>query len=153
MLIRLVAFAIAVLLAAPAPASAQHEHGATPPQVDVHASFRADAPLSREMAKIRVAFATHISAIEAGRLDAAGYAVLGGEVQTRVNTIIRECRLPAEADAVLHGYIGRMLTDAARMRQADLDLTARRAAALDVVKIYNEYGRRFVDPAWKSLAP
>lgn len=153
MLVRLAALPIILLLAAPAPASAQHTHGAAPAQVDAHASFRADVPLSREMAAIRAAFAAQIPAIGAGRLDSAGYAALGSEVQTRINTMIRECRLPADADAVLHDYIGRMLTAAARMRQADLDPTAHRTAALDVVKIYNEYGSRFVDPAWKTLAP
>ncbi len=113
--------------------------------------FQADAPLSREMAALRAAFAARLPAIQADHLDAAGYTALGAEVDTRVATIIRECRLPSDADAVLHGYLGRMLGAAARMRKADADGTARRDAALEVVTAYNAYGNRFADPAWKAL--
>uniref|UniRef100_A0A0U1PAS7 DnrO protein n=1 Tax=Mizugakiibacter sediminis TaxID=1475481 RepID=A0A0U1PAS7_9GAMM len=155
---RLASLPFALLLAAAAPAMAQHEHAAPAAHVDAlsgatRARFQADAPLSREMAAIRAAFAARIAAIHAGRLDAAGYAALGAEVETRIATMIRECRLPADADAALHAYIGRMLAAAGRMKRADLDATAHRDAALEAISAYNDYGGRFADPAWKALTP
>lgn len=142
-----------LLVAVSASAVAQHAHTTAPNRVDIHASFQADVPLSREMAAIRTTFAAQLPAIRTGRLDAAGYAALGKEVEARVATIVRECRLPTDADTVLHGYIGRMLAAAARMRQPDLGPAAHRAAALEVIAAYNEYGGRFRDAAWKTLAP
>lgn len=156
---RLASLPIALLLAAAAASAwAQHEHAAPAAHVDAlaaatRARFQADAPLSREMAAIRAAFQAQLPAIHAGRLDAAGYAALGAEVETRIATMIRECRLPEDADAALHGYIGRMLAAAGRMKRADLDATAHRDAALEAISAYNDYGGRFVDPAWKALAP
>lgn len=124
-----------------------------PVQAESASRFQVDAPLSREMAALRAAFAARLPAIQAGRLDAAGYARLGMEVDARVATIIRECRLPSDADAVLHGYLGRMLGAATRMRNADADPSARHDAALEVVAAYNAYGSRFADPAWRALEP
>lgn len=147
------AFAVAA-----APALAQHAHHDPAAHVDTMAAatqarFKADAVLSREMGAIRAAFEAHLPAIHDGSLDTAGYAALGAEVETRIATIIRECRLPADADAALHGYIGRMLAAAGRMKRADLDATAHRDAALEAIAAYNDYGGRFVDPAWKALTP
>ena len=144
---------ILLLVAMSSSAVAQHEHAATPNRVDIHTRFQADVPLSREMAAIRTTFAAQLPAIRAGRLDAAGYASLGKEVEARVATIVRECRLPTDADTVLHGFIGRMLAAASRMRQADLGPAAHHKAALEVIAAYNEYGGRFRDAAWKALAP
>jgi hypothetical protein len=155
MILHRIAFVTLLGLAASVPAIAQHAHtsSAEAASTSPHARFRADAPLSREMAGIRGAFAAKLAAIHANTLDPAGYAALGAEVETRVQTMIRECRLPPEADGVLHGYIGRMLASAARLRQAELDSTAHRTAAVEVIDAYNEYGGRFIDPVWKPLAP
>ncbi|MCE5233536.1 MAG: hypothetical protein ABFC67_10585 [Mizugakiibacter sp.] len=158
---RLASLPLALLLAAALPALAQHEHEshaayathADAASAATRARFKADAPLSREMAAIRAAFEAQLPAIHAGRLDAAGYAALGAEVETRVATMIRECRLPQDADATLHGYIGRMLAAAGRLKRADLDATAHRDAALETISAYNDYGVRFIDPAWKALKP
>lgn len=151
--IRLAALLFVPLIAASFPTLAQHPHAAPPVQANAHARFQADVPLSREMAALRSSFAQQLPAIRAGRLDAAGYATLGTEVETRVTTIVRECRLPPDADAVLHAYIGRMLTAAGQMRDAGLDPAAHRKAALEVIATYNEYGSRFVDSAWAKLTP
>lgn len=155
---RLASLSLVLLLTAALPALAQHEHESHAAHADAlaaatRARFQADAPLSREMAAIRAAFEAQLPAIHTGRLDAAGYAALGAEVETRVANMIRECRLPQDADAALHGYIGRMLAAAGRMKRADLDATAHRDAALEAISAYNDYGSRFVDPAWKALKP
>ncbi|HEU0278112.1 MAG TPA: hypothetical protein VFQ95_09860 [Rhodanobacteraceae bacterium] len=46
-----------------------------------------------------------------------------------------------------------MSTAAARLRRADAGPIAHRAAAMEVIDAYNEYGSHFTDPTWKALTP
>lgn len=132
------------------PAALAQAHAGTAAAADA-ATFQPDATLSREMAAIRASLEGRFSGIEAGTLDAAAYGALGRGLQDRVETIIRECELPAAADAVLHGYLGRMLAAAATLRRPDATPAERQAAALAAIRAYNDYGTRFRDGAWRAL--
>lgn len=113
--------------------------------------FTPDATLSNEMAEIRSALAERLSAIQTGKLDDADYAALGAALEGRITTIVRECRLPPDADAVLHVTIARMLTAASTMKRGGSTPEQRRDAAVAAVRAYDDYGARFDDPRWKAL--
>jgi len=148
------AAALAILAWAP-PALAQDHanhsgHGA-PAAPAVTGRFTPDATLSNEMAEARSAFAERLSAIHAGKLDGADYVALGAALEGRVTTIVRECKLPPDAGAVLHVTIARMLTAASTMKRGSSTPEQRRDAAVAAVRAYDDYGARFDDPQWKAL--
>ena len=147
---------LAVAAFAPAStASAQehHHHMAASAASDAAAMFAADATLSREMAAIRAGLAAHLAEPPGGGdAGAAADGVLGRDLEARIGTIIRECRLPEDADAVLHGYLARMLTAAGTLQRADTTASERHSAVQAAVHAYDDYGARFTDPAWKALA-
>ncbi|HEX5959883.1 MAG TPA: hypothetical protein VFY97_01380 [Rhodanobacteraceae bacterium] len=141
-------------LLAPSVALAQqnsHHPSHVPEASSSQATFKPDATLSREMAAIRAAFARRLDSIRVGELNDAEYATLGRDLEGRLGTIVRECKLPPDADAVLHGYIARMLTAAGTMQRTSEPVERRREAALAVVVAYDDYGTRFIDPAWQAL--
>lgn len=146
---------LAVATFAPAStASAQehHHHMAASATSDAATMFAADAILSREMAAIRTGLASRLAEGGVGHGDATADGVLGRDLEARIGTIIRECRLPEDADAVLHGYLARMLTAAGTLQRADATASERYSAVRAAVHAYDDYGARFTDPAWKALA-
>lgn len=146
----LVAGALAPTL--PAGAQEHHHHATAAPAGTANVEFTADATLSREMAAIRTGLATHLAQDGDGQGDVSANAALGRNLEARIGTIIRECRLPQDADAVLHGYLARMLIAAGTLQRADATASARHSAVQAAVRAYDDYGARFTDPAWKALA-
>jgi hypothetical protein len=140
-------FALAAGLAsAGVPAAAQHRAhppAATPATAATAPAVRyaTDAPLRKGMADIRIAVDT-LSHAEHGHLDATQVRNLAGNVERAIGGIVAECKLAPEADAELHGIIGRLGEGIAALKAnpADTAPVAGMRAALD------DYARRFDDP-------
>ena len=124
--------------------AAHHDHAA--PEVSATAApadaprFATDTVLRTQMAGIRDAVEA-LAHHEMGHMtadQARGFAV---DIETRVQTIIAECRLPPAADAALHEIIVPLLQNAIALKTtpADTAPVARMRAALA------EYARRFDD--------
>ena len=102
--------------------------------------FATDTVLRTQMAGIRDAVEA-LAHHEMGHMtadQARGFAV---DIETRVQTIIAECRLPPAADAALHEIIVPLLQNAIALKTtpADTAPVAQMRAALA------EYARRFDD--------
>jgi hypothetical protein len=106
-----------------------------------------DVPLRQGMDGIRTAMASRIPAIHAGKLKAADYQALGGEVEAHVADIVGNCKLSPEADAVLHVVVADLLAGADQMKSGK-DAAA---GAHKVVVAANDYARYFDHPGWKPL--
>ena len=88
--------------AAPAHDHAQAAGAPTGLTLDHGRRWTTDAPLRQRMGEIRAFLAPHLAAIHRGTLPAAEYRALGAAVEHTVAAIIAECKLPPEADAMLH---------------------------------------------------
>jgi len=153
---------LALLAAAPNLALAQHEHQ----QHEMHGSggavaqlqlkdgkrWQTDAALRAGMANVRAAFDADHPAIHAGKQTDAQYATLATRIEQQVNSIVANCRLPADADANLHLVVADLLQGVSLMRGEDPQRSRHDGAAL-VHGALNAYGQYFDDPAWKPATP
>lgn len=153
------AASLATLAATPG-ARAQHEHehaqhqnefaaaAVTQLQLDGERKWATDAALRSGMAAIHAAFEADHPAIHAGTETDAQYEALASGIETQVNSIVANCKLPPAADANLHYVIADLLQGVSRMRGQDPERTRHDGAAL-VHGALIAYGRYFDDPDWK----
>lgn len=153
-----VVLAAAALALATAGARAQHDehehaHGTATAAIanlklDGGERWPTDASLRKGMAEIRAAFDADHPAIHAGKETDAQYEALAGRIESQVNTIVANCKLPPAADANLHYVIADLLQGVGLMRGQDPQRTRHDGAAL-VHGALRAYGQYFDDPTWK----
>jgi hypothetical protein len=141
----------------PAGAQTAHEHqhaGAAVAklQLDAGHQWATDASLRSGMAAISAAFDADHPAIHAGKETDAEYEALAARIESQVNDIVKNCKLPAAADANLHYVIADLLQGVSLMRGTDPARTRHDGAAL-VHGALIAYGKYFDDPAWQPDAP
>ena len=145
--------------AVPAIAQHQHEHehdpGATAVasiELDAGRKWATDASLRAGMADIRAAFDADHPAIHDGRQTDAQFEALARRIESQVNSIVANCRLPPEADANLHYLIADLSQGVSRMRGQDPGRSRHDGAAL-VHGALLAYGKYFDDPGWSVEPP
>ncbi len=153
---------LAVLAAAPDLALAQHEHqqhamhgsggAVTQLQLKDGQKWQTDASLRLGMANIRAAFDADHPATHAGKQSDAQYAALATRIDQQVQSIVANCRLPADADANLHFVVADLLQGVSLMRGEDASRSRHDGAAL-VHGALKAYGQYFDDPEWEPEAP
>ncbi|QDX80124.1 hypothetical protein B9N43_01940 [Denitratisoma sp. DHT3] len=137
--------------------AAEHHHGhdhhaAAPARPTLKADgtkWTTDAPLRNGMEQIRTRMGAALADIHGGRLTAAQYRKLSGDVRGEVNTIIASCKLDPQADAQLHTVIGEMLAGAEKMTEKSK--AGRQRGAVAVVKGLEDYAAYFEHPGWQPL--
>lgn len=138
---------------APAPAAAHdHGHAADAPAkltLNKGKKWTTDAPLRQRMDEIRTLMVGKIPAIHGGKLTAAEYKALGATVEQKVGQIVAECKLPPEADAMLHLVVADLIAGADVMQGKAPGNPGE--GAHKVVVAANEYGRYFDHKGWKPL--
>jgi hypothetical protein len=151
--------ATVLTIGAPTTVRAQqhHEHGheydtATSAvaqlQLDGDRKWSTDASLRTGMASIHAAFEADHPAIHAGKESDAQYEALATRIESQVNSIVANCKLPPAADANLHYVIADLLRGVSLMRGQDPQRTRHDGAAL-VHGALKAYPRYFDDPDWK----
>jgi len=139
--------------ATPAQAAQTHSHEAAAtgkPALNQGRQWATDAPLREGMGRIRALVEPRLAAAHAGKLSAAQYAALAGQVETEVGGIVANCKLEPKADAMLHLVIADLGvgTDAMAAK------TAKLPPAKGLVKValaVNEYGSHFDHPGFKPI--
>ncbi len=142
-----------VLVSGPVLAQQEHQHqhpGAAVANLELDAGHKwaTDASLRSGMAQIRSAFDADHPAIHAGKETDAQYDALAARIESQVNDIVKNCKLPAAADANLHYVIADLLQGVSLMRGTDPAHTRHDGAAL-VHGALIAYGKYFDDPAWQ----
>jgi hypothetical protein len=137
----------------PGLAADAHSHAAGAPAklaLDHGKKWTTDAPLRQRMGEIRALMAAQIEPIHKGKLTPAEYAALGAAIEGKVASIVAECKLPPEADAMLHLIVADLVAGADVMQGKSAGMPA--DGAHKVVTAANAYGRYFNDAGWKPLA-
>lgn len=131
-------------------AHAQAPAGSPVLRLDHGRKWATDAPLRAGMDRIRGLVAPQIAAARAGQVRPADYAALASRIDTEVGTIVATCKLPPEADGVLHVVLGDLMTGTGTM--AGRTAGARPQDGLvQVVAALDTYGRTFEHPGWKPI--
>lgn len=138
---------IALLAAPAAPAFAQqHVHPAPAPSTTRAKApakgYTTDATLRQQMRAIR----TDVAAIgNAQQRDASRPVTEGASrIIDHVNTIIVNCKLPADADAALHEIIGPILQHASALKSDP----GKADAVAGIRQSLDRYAREFDDPGF-----
>lgn len=150
-LLALFALALAGQPAAHAQDMHMHEHAGAASanlKLDDGKKWPTEPSLRTGMAAIQTAFNADHPAIHEGRETDAAYAALAAKVDEQVQTIVKNCHLPAAADANLHYLIADLSQGANLMRGKDPGRNRHDGAAL-VHSALIAYGKYFDDPAWK----
>ncbi|TVO58515.1 hypothetical protein [Denitromonas halophila] len=134
-------------------ASGEHHHDASPPALTLNAGskWQTDAPLREGMQHIRARLELTLPAVHAGQASAAQYGALVEAVEQEVAGIVAHCKLPPDADAVLHGVIAELSQAADALRAAPAE-TDQRAGVIRLVTALDAYGRHFDHPGWAPVA-
>ena len=141
-----------VAVASPSLTTGQHEHAAGAPAVgnikpDAGRKWSTDAPLQAGMAAIRAAFDADHPAIHAGKETDEQYEALAARIESQVNAIVANCRLPADADENLH-YVRADLASGVNLMRGRDPARTRHDGAARVHGALLAYGKYFDDPAW-----
>lgn len=155
--LNLAALLLALGSGMPAAMAAEHQHhqhhqhqqeaGSTL-SLDNGKQWATDQPLREGMAAMRQLLAPQLPAINAGKLDKAGYAKLGQQIEAQVGKIVANCKLDQRTDAMLHPLLADLLSGAAAMQGKGGSAAA---GAQQAVKALNNYGRYFQHPGWQAL--
>lgn len=151
----LVAAAIAAaLVLGPVPlAIAQtpaHGHADAPTLILDHGKrWPTDAPLRHHMNDIRATMAGSLARIEQGTLPRADYVKIGASVESKVASIIADCKLPPEADAMLHVIVAGLVDGADVMQGKSAGEPA--AGAHKVVTALDNYAQYFDHAGFEPL--
>jgi hypothetical protein len=147
------AFALSAAAFSPAILAAtehQHGHGAAPAklQLDHGKRWKTDEALRRGMVSIRETVHGAPASLHKGTAKPEAYAEIAGRVEVDIGRIVKECKLPPEADAQLHLVIAEMIAGADAMKGAK-DATAGRTGLIKVDGALKSYARYFDHPGWK----
>jgi hypothetical protein len=150
-----VALAVSLAIGAPvlAHAAGAHSHaGASAThklevKLNQGRKWASDDPLRAGMGQIRQDIAASLPRIHKGKFKPAEFDALAGKVQAQVDHITANCKLPEDADLVLHGILEQILDGIGAMKGAD-----RTVGAVKVVEALNVYGKTFEHPGWKPVA-
>ena len=107
-----------------------------------------DAALREGMTEIRATLRASLGQIHGGNFSAAEYAALADRVESQVDGLVRNCRLPPEADAQLHLVIADILDGAEMMREGNGHVEG----AIKLMRTLHAYGNHFDHPGWYTVA-
>ncbi len=132
---------------------AAHDHGAAIPNrlaLDQGRKWTTDTSLRSGMERIRTLVVARLPAAHQGKLDAAGYAALAGQIESEVGNIVANCKLEPKADAMLHLVIGQIGagTDAMAGKAAK---TKPQHGLVQVAAAVNNYGKYFEHPGFEPI--
>lgn len=147
---RLYVLIIALFVLPPAALASDHhhEHHDSPAKLQMNhgKQWQTDAPLRENMSSVATMLRAKVPSIHTGAMTAAEYAELGAAIEVAIGRIVKDCALPAEADAMLHLVIGE-LAAAAESLQGKAEANQAGAAQRAVVAL-NNYGKFFKHPGW-----
>ncbi len=144
-----------IAVAITAPAIAAEDHRTHPSSAHAQLSLNhgskwaTDEPLRTGMTKIRTSLTGKLPLIHSGEMSAADYSTLGTAVHSEITTIIAQCKLDPQADAMLHIVLSGLLAGANAM-QGKGEITPA-SGAHKIIESLNAYGEYFNHPGWTRL--
>lgn len=147
----LLAAVLALGLAGPTLAATGQSHegqgGPIELTLDHGGKWQTDGALRDGMAATRRAMGDALDRIHDGRYSPDEYAALARTLETNVDTIVRNCRLPEEADAQLHIVLAAILDGIETMKTGP----DRVGGAMTIVSALDAYGSHFDHPGFEPF--
>ena len=99
------------------------------------------------MSEIRVAMVQSLTAIHNSVFTPAQYEALATRIQTQIDYVVGNCKLPEQADQQLHLVLEQIIDGAAEMKSA----ASRKQGAIKIVRALAQYGEYFDHSGWQPL--
>ena len=152
-LVAAVTFALSAAAMSPVALAAtahDHGHGAEPAKLQLNQGkkWATDEPLRRGMGAIREAVHGAPAPLHKGTAKPEAYAEVGKRIEAEVGRIVKECKLPPDADAQLHIVVADVIGGADAMKGAK-DAKSGRAGLIRVDGALKAYSQHFDHPGWK----
>jgi len=136
-----------------AEAAESHDHHHEAAAAELHLNqgrkWPTDDVLRRGMAAMRTELAGQLHDIHKGDLDPDQYAAIAKFIEGEVGTIVSQCKLAPEADAMLHIVIADLMGAADTMQGKPPGNPAE--GAHRAVAALNNYGKYFSHPGWLPI--
>lgn len=143
--------ALGLALGSPALAAEPHAHGGAAATVQLRLDhgkkWQTDDVLRRGMSEIRAAMAQSLPPIHKNAFTPAQYDALAGRIQTQIDYVVGNCKLPEEADQQLHVVLEQIIDGVGAMKAA----TNRDKGAVKIVQALAQYGKYFDHAGWQPL--
>ena len=151
----LAAAVMAVALGVPVAAaqSAAHDHAAATPHeltLNQGRKWATDEPLRAGMSRIRNLVEPQLDAAHADKLTPAQYRELAAQIETEVGSIVANCKLEPDADAMLHLLIAD-LTSATEAMSGNNAKVRPALGLIGVAETVNQYGSHFDHPDFTPI--
>jgi hypothetical protein len=147
----LTVLALGLAIAPRALAAEPHAHGGTAAaaklRLDHGKKWHTDDALRRGMSEIRLAMAQSLTPIHNDVFAPAQYDALAQRIQTQIDYVVGNCKLPEQADQQLHLVLEQIVDGAAEMKAA----TGRDRGAAKIVRALGQYGKYFDHAGWQPL--
>lgn len=111
--------------------------------------WETDKILRQGMDDIRQLMTANQVAIEKDSLGPQDYQRLGDAIDKTVTHVVKNCKLPKEADAAFHGIVMADLIQSAELMRTSPKIQAQRAGALGIQQSLRNYGNYFQHPGWR----
>lgn len=108
-----------------------------------------DAALRQGMENIRNAMLANEMAIREDRLASAEYRRLADLAAKNVDAIVKESKLPKEANSALHVIVLSDMNRSIELMRSDQKTAVQRAGAFGVLQSLRLYGDYFRHPGWE----
>lgn len=128
-----------------------HGDGANPVQklhLNAGKKWASDVALRKSMDEINHAMTKALPSIHGNRFANSDYDALAASINQSVAYAVANCKLEAEADAMLHIIIGELLAGAEAMEGKTA--SSRHDGAARVVQALKSYGKYFQHANWKA---
>ena len=128
---------------------AHHESTTTTIQLrlDHGKKWLTDDVLRRGMSEIRLAMTQSLTPIHDNVFTPTQYEALATRIQTQIDYVVGNCKLPEEADQQLHLLLEQIIDGIAYMRAG----TDKNKGAVKVVGALTQYGKYFDHVGWQPL--
>lgn len=134
-------------------AADEHSHDAAHGtlMLDNGQKWATDAPLRLAMSRISKSLNAKLPAIHTDKLGAADYIALGKSIDSDVVYMVNNCKLPPDADAMLHLVLADIVHGSEAM-QGKIPGTKARAGAVKIIQALSSYDKYFDHPGWQPPA-
>lgn len=142
---------IVIALISTSPALAQHHHHVEGQiQLDHGKKWATDIALRKGMDEIRKIITPHFSEVQKNVVNSEVVASMANKIDSQIQFIFKNCKLPPKADAQLHILIMQMMDGVKKMKDLSKP-SEQRAGVLKTVEAINSYGEHFDHPNWMEL--
>jgi hypothetical protein len=117
-------------------------------RLDNGKKWQTDEALRRGMGEIRAAMAGSLVPIHRKKFTDKQYNALADRVQTQIDYVVGNCKLPEAADQQLHVVLEQIIDGVAEMKVAP----GQDQGAIKIVQALDLYGKYFDHTGWKPLA-